>query len=542
VNEGQWSNVNGPLALTGSAIGGGSGSFFNIFNSFAWSGGNLSGDWGEISVRSGATMTISTATDKQIANYKLVNAGTVIWSAGNLNIGGGFAGTHYTIISSSGLFDIQGDVTLGYISNGVIHFTNTGTVRKSAGSGAASLGPSHSSLNFNNNGTVEVQSGALQLANGTSAGVFNVSTGATLEFIGGSHVLHTSATFNGPGLTRVAGGTLGVDEGHSATANGPLEFSAGTISGAGALTVNSQMTWTDGQMYYNYDNGGPLTIAAGATLTISGAADKRIVGYRLVNAGTTIWKEGNLNIGGGWGGTHYTIISSSGLFDIQDDATLGYVSNGVIHFANTGTLRKSAGSGATVFAFGGFFDNSGTVDAQTGVLQFTTTSYVQTAGATRLTGGSLTSTPAVSLQGGILAGAGTVTGNVDNTAATVTPGLSPAIIGIAGDYTQAAAAALTIELGGLTPGAEHDQLSVTGAAALNGTLNASLIGGFTPSAGDAFTVLLCGSRSGVFATTNLPALPAGLYWDTVYGATSVVLRVLASATATPTPTATPTAT
>jgi hypothetical protein len=70
VNEGQWSNVNGPLALTGSAIGGGSGSFFNIFNSFAWSGGNLSGDWGEISVRSGATMTISTATDKQIATWR----------------------------------------------------------------------------------------------------------------------------------------------------------------------------------------------------------------------------------------------------------------------------------------------------------------------------------------------------------------------------------------------------------------------------------------------------------------------------------------
>ena len=50
-----------------------------------------------------------------------------------------------------------------------------------------------------------------------------------------------------------------------------------------------------------------------------------------------------------------------------------------------------------------------------------------------------------------------------------------------------------------------DFLSISGAAYLNGTLNVSLIDGYTPMSGDRFSFLgSMGSCSGTFAATNFP--------------------------------------
>ena len=65
---------------------------------------------------------------------------------------------------------------------------------------------------------------------------------------------------------------------------------------------------------------------------------------------------------------------------------------------------------------------------------------------------------------------------------------------------QEAGGTLQIELGGLTPVSQYDRLSVTGAATLDGTLNAVPINGFVPSVGDSFTVLLYGSHTDAFST------------------------------------------
>jgi hypothetical protein len=84
-------------------------------------------------------------------------------------------------------------------------------------------------------------------------------------------------------------------------------------------------------------------------------------------------------------------------------------------------------------------------------------------------------------------------------------GASPGTLTINGDYTQGAAGVLNIELGGTTQGVNYDLLQVTGTANLGGTLNVSLFGGFTGTAGDLFDVITYGSRTGNFATVNFPA-------------------------------------
>ncbi|MBI3923125.1 MAG: hypothetical protein HY318_17020, partial [Armatimonadetes bacterium] len=117
--------------------------------------------------------------------------------------------------------------------------------------------------------------------------------------------------------------------------------------------------------------------------------------------------------------------------------------------------------------------NSGTVE----VTSFPTSGtanfaggYTQTGGKTLLNGGNVESSSAIDIQSGVLAGKGTIKGNVTN-AGELSPGESPGALRIEGDYTEKAGATMTIELGGLGPGTEFDQVNLTGRASLAGVLN-----------------------------------------------------------------------
>ena len=84
------------------------------------------------------------------------------------------------------------------------------------------------------------------------------------------------------------------------------------------------------------------------------------------------------------------------------------------------------------------------------------------------------------------------------TSGTLAPGASPGIFSVAGDHTLAANSTLTVEMGGTTPGTEHDQLSVTGSVEIgtNVTLNLVAFGGFVPGAGQSFTLISRGDGGG----------------------------------------------
>jgi hypothetical protein len=68
-----------------------------------------------------------------------------------------------------------------------------------------------------------------------------------------------------------------------------------------------------------------------------------------------------------------------------------------------------------------------------------------------------------------LSGVQTINGNL-NSGGRVAPGSSPGILTINGDYDQTNTGVLEIEVAGTSPGTQHDQLVVTGTAALDGTL------------------------------------------------------------------------
>jgi Ca2+-binding RTX toxin-like protein len=88
--------------------------------------------------------------------------------------------------------------------------------------------------------------------------------------------------------------------------------------------------------------------------------------------------------------------------------------------------------------------------------------------------------------------------------------------------------ALNIELGGTTPG-QFDVLDIQGNATLGGALNVTLIGGYTPTLGDSFDIVLATALGGAFDSFTGLDLGA-LELDVTSTATTVTLTVIASTT------------
>jgi autotransporter-associated beta strand protein len=115
-------------------------------------------------------------------------------------------------------------------------------------------------------------------------------------------------------------------------------------------------------------------------------------------------------------------------------------------------------------------------------------------------------------------------GSLNNQGGNFSPGASPAISTVTGDYTQSVGK-LTIELAGKTPGNGYDQLLINGMTTLGGTLDVALLNGFVPDPGDSFDILRSfGGITGTFADTSFPNVP-GLSWRLVYDPLAVRLLV-----------------
>lgn len=301
------------------------------------------------------------------------------------------------------------------------------------------------------------------------------------------------AVSNDPVLsTNATVGSLTVQSGGGAlTVNNAFAL-AGTLTGDGDVTVNGSMDWISGTM----SGSGRTVIASAATLTIGGSGYKSLSGRTVENDGAAVW-SGSSDVYGSGG----AVFDNGGAFEVRNSGGFG---GSDVTFNNDGVFTKTLSSGTTTM--NAAFNNDGTVDVQSGVLKFSGADYVQTGGVTRLDGGDIDiAYHRMDIQGGTLAGEGAVTGDVLNKGA-VMPGNSPGVITVDGDYTQAAAGSLDVEIGGTTAGTGFDQLAVSGDVALAGTLNVTL-DGFTPVHGNAFQIVTCDARTGVFQTRTCPRFP-----------------------------------
>jgi hypothetical protein len=482
---------------------------------FNWTGGTITG---AVQCAGGA---ISSGSRKYLTGGRLINSGVLTLSGTNLASGSG------SVISNlaGATFDIITNLDIGaYGTAGT--FYNAGLLRKSGGTGVTVVYDT-----LHNTGSVLAQRGRLVLASAGSNSGSNSATGSGVLSFGGTHThtLDPNSSLTGDG-TVACGGTVVVNGACTMTGTnvigvgGTMSFNtpatlgslvitgaSATLGGSAVVTVSGPLNWTAGTIT------GAVQCLGG---TLAGG-DKYLTGGQLVNAGMLTFSNGPLytssrsvisNLAGAtW---HVPVWNPMGgglpanIFHTQ--------SNDPCAFYNAGLLRSA---GATI---ADDFYNTGTVQCTNGTLSFWS-ACEQTAGLTRLAGGKLKVSRGFALNGGVLAGTNTLTGNVTNNS-TLSPGASPGVLTIASNYTQMPGGVLEIELGGTLPGTGFDQLVVTGAVALAGALNVSLINGFVPQPGSAYRFLTAGSLSGAFAATNFPSGLTGMTLE--YAADGVTLRVI----------------
>ena len=145
-----------------------------------------------------------------------------------------------------------------------------------------------------------------------------------------------------------------------------LELAGATVFGTNTLT--GTVKWSSGVI----DRYARVTIATNGALNIIGPADRTIRGV-LNNEGLVRWPDASVIY---FALTGTISNQTSGTFDMQNDGVLAHY-NGVSTFINEGLLRKSAGTGANTINLS-TFNNTGTVDVQSGTLAFW--NYTQTGG------------------------------------------------------------------------------------------------------------------------------------------------------------------
>ena len=393
-----------------------------------------------------------------------------------------------TIINNSGSYDLV--LNGNAFSGGGSTFNNSGILTAHATDGTVEF-----NIPLVNSGTVSAEFGNLVLTGGgTLSGTASAASGAVLQF-GSNFTITDGAQFAGEGLVQFNDST-------STTL-------FGTITNNGNILLNSTGSFTD------FVLSGNVTLSGSGVLSLTAADRIRGTGI-FTNAGTTIEGEtsnsGGVGTAGSLGADEIGIVNQaggvisanvSGLTLIVDpNATDGLVNQGTMQAINGGSLLLSGNGGGTftnsgtikasgggTLQFDGAVTSSGTVDVGADTL-LVTGSYTQSAGTFRLAGGTVTSTPAMDFEGGLVDAWGTINAAITNNA-NLQPALGGTGLTVNGKVALLASSQLTFQLGGLTQGSEYGHLNINGTLALGGQLVLTFANGFQNSVTntDNFTVL-----------------------------------------------------
>jgi T5SS/PEP-CTERM-associated repeat protein len=509
---------------TGTAVIDGSGSSLTV-PSTVLLGGTAVGS-SSLTFRNGATGTLGPV---QLGSGP--NTSTNVWNiesdadvtTGNITIGAGSNTTNTVTISGNGSTITQtgaSTLTVGLASGNTaalnvigVDIAGSGATFNS-GTGAITVNPtgviSVQFGTFNANGNMTINGGQLNL--NTGGGII-VAAGKTLTIQSGGDAtatddfaLFTAATTNvtGPGSTLSAtdsvqinnGATINVSAGGILNAGNELEvgaFQTGTlvVDGVGSSATAGMAQWRIGEV--TFQNGATGTFGTTALSNNNGTANLRILSGADVTVGAFLVSDGSGSPSGtitldGAGST----LTQSGTF------LLGFVGPGSLIVQNGGVFTKQSG---------------GTLVSDDGALQ--------------INGGSATFNGTITLFGAVAAlnGSLTVNGLFDRPQGlgTVSAGAGGTIrfngevqgdgdfigdaglIEFAGGYRQDPGAGttnvatsakflatntLTLQIGGLAPGTQHDELKFTGFGfphvTFGGTLVIDLINGFNPQIGQQF--------------------------------------------------------
>jgi autotransporter-associated beta strand protein len=260
--------------------------------------------------------------------------------------------------------------------------------------------------------------------------------------------------------------------------------------------------------------GGALATARGRELGFGGVR-------RLSGAGDVQARFGHV--------AQHELVAEGGILTLTDTEDTIFAIDGTVRVASSGTLRLVK-TRAIELAGTVTLEQDSRLGSSNGLRLVGRASFIAGAGA-RIEGDFATDTQVQGSQDparpvavtGLVSGRGPFTGYI-RFEGIHSPGTSTAAAFVE-HAIYAPWATLRMEIGGYAPGTQHDVLTFV-SAAFAGTLDVQFANGFTPDAGDAFTLMQFASRSGTFEHLAVSGLPSGLIASLDYGARDLVLRVV----------------
>ncbi len=482
-----------------------------------------------VSIQSGQQLTVPQGCTLIIGatNILRLNSGATLTNLGAINILASTISNSFLIVDAGANFNNSGTLTIASTASLLLNnnlVSNTGTINIQSG-GFLTIGTTGVTIptgTINWNGTISISRGVTSTLSSNftvpTTGILNVESSATL-------VVNANITFTNLNLIQNFG---------NITNNGNWIFNAITAAmfNSSRITNNGTLSLSNGAIFYN-DEYAVFTNASSATvnvdnatfrvetlnnigtlnLNLNGYLDLRQRSMTSLPTGTFNWSSGG-TVALGTATTFnldndFTILSGQrlhifGNFNIAANRTFsnnGYLRTGVNNITNNGTLVSNNTWEQTPSTI----TNNGTIQ-----INSTFNNY-----------GTLTNNANSTFKGN-----GTVvrTGLIFNTGSNIAPGSSPGTLTIRSNLDLGGATYLC-EINGTTASTTYDVLAITGAATLtNASLN--VVWGFTPPTGTTYTILTCGSRTGQFASINIPAV-AGRNFTVQYFTTSVVIEVTA---------------
>lgn len=501
-----------------------------------WNTGMLPDSSADVGLNSGI-LEVNSAVGavNSLSHDGTATAKLLLEAGGNLSIGtvssltpGPFTNT--LTLSISGQQSQQSLLTLGQITapNDTVYAGPFGTLTLSGSSSASSpVSNSIGTLFTFSGGTVNVNSPTTTQYGQLTLNYFQSGSSSPSDFSNGIVVNGGSLTVGGtnPGQGYTINQSGGIYLQNNATVNltgysSNISFSqnSGTIQGYGTLNIggsmfNSQGTITSwpndsGGLILNNTAGSQISFFQGTyqayvnPLTLNGSIN--FTDGKFQNIGSTLTLNGTDTIGNGSqingpltlaGGQTYTIdggvAANSSSIEVGSGSqvvfTPGSYITGADFLLDAGAVVNSAGGSLQ----NSIIEGAGTWEATQG--------YTQTTGTLEVDGNLNAGSSTININGGQLQGEGTITaGDLNVGDATIKPGDSPGIMTINGNLTLNSDSTTLIQYGGTdnsNPSSiEYDAFDVNGTAYLNGYLNTQYMDlgiGYTPSAGDIFTILTC---------------------------------------------------
>jgi Domain of unknown function (DUF6531) len=304
----------------------------HITKEFEWWASSTMSGTGSTILNSGASGTTKTGAGwATISERTFINEGSYSVNEGVLVLSahGKFEnrGT-LTVNHEEGLHDILAEPGLGTV-------VNSGTLRKTSGTGETQI-----EADFENSGTIEAQTGHLQFSEAKTTGT--LSSGSVLKgaiAIKGPAVTAENVDAKAASLT-LREASISVSSGDTMSIGTQTLEYKGVLKGAGTFEIINSLPWEGCEAVMS--GGGKTILKSGLTGTIGGCWDE-IKERTVVN-------EGTLTLTRTLGLANGATFENVGTFKANSQETFGlWKSAGPAEssFINTGTLKKTEGTGTT---------------------------------------------------------------------------------------------------------------------------------------------------------------------------------------------------